>query len=194
MAKLCLIPSRRYKCGRTSGNWQRDRDELPRLYQALHACRAEGSNNEHARLPLSVVALALAVDLLRNKRGIGIGHWTPLELKASPDVAITSLSFTVRRINVRQRFRCNVSRVSFVCCPSQEEARGQSCFSFFCTSCGAVASPSRSVSGMRPGRVSGAPRSEAAAPCSSSSAGDSCKKLASLWVNPRRLCVGTPRS
>ena len=45
-----------------------------------------------------------------------------------------------------------------VCCPSQVEARGPSCFSPRCTACGEVATPIRSVIGSRP---------EAAAHCSS---------------------------
>ena len=48
--------------------WQRDKAEQPRLYQALHACRAEAAKAEHARPPISEGALARAVALLRNKK------------------------------------------------------------------------------------------------------------------------------
>ena len=52
-------------------------------------------------LPISDGALARAVALLRNQRGIGTDHWTPLELKALPDVATASLAFIVRQIDAR---------------------------------------------------------------------------------------------
>ena len=65
---------------------------------------------------------------------------------------------------------------NLIFCPSQGEARERSYFSLCCTSCGAVATPSGSVSGMRPGRVSWTLRSEVVAPCNSPSAGGSCKK------------------
>ena len=41
------------------------------------------------------------VVLLRNKRGILTHHWTPLELKALPDVVIAKLAFIVRQIDVQ---------------------------------------------------------------------------------------------
>ena len=78
--------------------WQRDKAELPRPYRGLHACWAEAAKAEHARPPISDVAWACAVALLRNKRGIGR---TLLELKALPEVAIASLAFIVRQIDVR---------------------------------------------------------------------------------------------
>ena len=81
--------------------WQRVKAELPRLCQALHACRAEAAKAEHARPPISDGALARAVALLRNKRGIGTDHWTPLELKALPDAATASLAFIVRQTDTR---------------------------------------------------------------------------------------------
>ena len=81
--------------------WPRDKAELPRLYRAVHACWAEAAKAEHARPPISDGALARAVALLRNKRGIGTDHWTPLELKALPEVAIASVAFIVRQIDVR---------------------------------------------------------------------------------------------
>ena len=80
--------------------WQRDKAELPRLYSALHACRTEAAKAEHARPPISDGALARAVALLRNKRGIGTNHWTPLELEALPEVAKRA-AFIVRQIDVR---------------------------------------------------------------------------------------------
>ena len=81
--------------------WQCDEAELPRLHQALHACRAEAEEPEHARPPISDGAPARAVGLLRNKRGIGTDHWTPLELKALPDAATASLAFIVGQIDAR---------------------------------------------------------------------------------------------
>ena len=62
--------------------WLRDKAELPLLHQAFRACRAEAVKAELARPPISDGAAARAVALLRNKREIGTGRWTPLELKA----------------------------------------------------------------------------------------------------------------
>ena len=62
--------------------WQCDKAELPRLHRALQTCRVEAAKAAHARPPISDGALARAVALLRNKRGIGTDHWTPLALKA----------------------------------------------------------------------------------------------------------------
>ena len=50
--------------------WQRDKAEQPRLYRALHACRAEASKAEHALPSISDGALARSVALIRNKKGI----------------------------------------------------------------------------------------------------------------------------
>ena len=47
--------------------WLRDKAELPRLYQALHTCRAEAAKAEHVRPPISDGARPDA--FLRNKRG-----------------------------------------------------------------------------------------------------------------------------
>ena len=74
--------------------WQHDKAELPQLYRALHACGAEAAKPGHARPPISDGALARAVALSRNNREIGTDHWTLLELKALPDVAIASLALT----------------------------------------------------------------------------------------------------
>ena len=92
------VPSRRLKDAsedRRDGDriWQRDKDELPRLQRALHACRTEAAKAEHARLAISDGALPRAVASLRNNRGIGTDHWTPLELKALLDEAIANLAF-----------------------------------------------------------------------------------------------------
>ena len=81
--------------------WQRDKAELPRLYRAFHACRAEAASAEHARPCIPDGALARAVAWLRNKRGIGTDHRKPLEPKALPDVATASLALIVRQIDVR---------------------------------------------------------------------------------------------
>ena len=75
-------------------NWQRDKAELPRLDRTLHACRADAAKAERARPPISDGALGRAVALFRYKRGIVTDHWTPLELKALPDV-----TFIVRQID-----------------------------------------------------------------------------------------------
>ena len=80
--------------------WQRDNAGLPRLYQVLHACRAEAAMAEHARPTISDGALARAVALLRNKREVSTDNWTLVELKALPDVTTASLAFIVRQINV----------------------------------------------------------------------------------------------
>ena len=58
--------------------WQRDKAEPPRLYRALHACRTDAAKVDYAYPPMSDGALARAVALLRNNRGIGTDHWTPL--------------------------------------------------------------------------------------------------------------------
>ena len=83
------------------GFGKRDRAEQPRLCSAFHACRAEAAKAEHARPPVSDGALGSAVALLRNKRGIETDHWPPLELKALPEVAIASLAFILRQIDVQ---------------------------------------------------------------------------------------------
>ena len=67
----------------------------------LHACRAEAAKAEHARFPIWDGALARAVALLRNTRGIGSDQWTLVELKDLPEVVMASLAFIVRQIDVR---------------------------------------------------------------------------------------------
>ena len=109
--------------------WQRDKAELLRLYQALHECRAEAAKAERARPPISDGALARAVALLRNRRGSGTGHWTPVELKTPPDVATASLAFIVGQIDARLAIPLySVSQTSYAFCPSQVSARGPLCF------------------------------------------------------------------
>ena len=92
-----LNASVQMRAGEWDRIWLRDKAELPRLHRALHACLSEAAKDEHSRPPISDEALARAVALLRNRRD----HWTPLELKALPDVAIASLAFILRPIDVR---------------------------------------------------------------------------------------------
>ena len=113
-----------------ANEWQRDKAELPRLYQALHACRAEAAKAEHARLTISD------------------GRHCPLQRLR---VWLSSRDAS--------RFLYSVSQISHACCPSQVAARDPSCFSLCCMSCGAVAMLIRSGVGTRPGRAFGTLRS-----------------------------------
>ena len=158
MAKHCLISN-------PSVQNRADKDVSPRLYQALYACRWEASNNAHGRPPISDWASGRPVALLRNKkRAIGTDHWTQLELKALPDVATANLVFIVRQTDIRLTIQ--LQRLTNLMCVAQAWRRREAdrATVLCCVSCGAAATPSRSASGMRAGRVSGTLRSEVQRP------------------------------
>ena len=97
-------------------------------------------------------------------------------------LAIANLAFIARQIDVRLTIprRCFTNLICLLPKPvgGERPIVLQSCFH------------AESIRELRPGRASGTPRSEATAPCSSPSARDSYKKLASFWVNPRCLYAG----
>ena len=89
------------QCIGAIAEWDSDKQACP---------RAEAAKAEHARPPISDRALARAVALLRNKRGIGTDHWTLLELKALHEVAIASLANIVMQVDVRLTIHAAVSQ------------------------------------------------------------------------------------
>ena len=71
-----------------------------------------------------------------------------LSSRLLPDVAIASLAFVVRQIDVRLTIplQCLTNLICLLPKPSGGEMRAPSCFSFCCTFCAAVAMPIRTDS------------------------------------------------